>query len=121
MNGADLPLFKYAPPCALVLFGNCQWKQTGSLASGCWSLQTCMPEHACADRLCLPRHAEGAKAEKAYAKDGTIPDPASTDNPEFQIVLGLIRDGLKKSPNKWTKYAEALQGAWCSALCWTTC
>ena len=54
--------------------------------------------------------AEGAKSERAYAKDGTIPDPTSTDNPEFQIVLAMIRDGLKKSPTKWTKYAEALQG-----------
>jgi hypothetical protein len=54
--------------------------------------------------------AEGAKAEKAYAENGTLPDPESTDNPEFKIVLGLIRDGLKKNPTKWTKYAEALQG-----------
>ena len=53
---------------------------------------------------------EGAKAEKAYAADGTIPDPESTDNPEFKIVLGLIRDSLKKDPTKWTKYAKALQG-----------
>ena len=57
------------------------------------------------------RPAEGAKAEKAYAADGTVPDPESTDNPEFKIVLGLIRDSLKKDPTKWTKYAEALQGA----------
>ena len=55
-------------------------------------------------------HAEGAKSERAYAKDGTVPDPTSTDNPEFQIVLGMIRDGLKKNTTKWTKYAEALQG-----------
>ena len=55
--------------------------------------------------------AEGAKSERAYAKDGTIPDPTSTDNPEFQIVLAMIRDGLKKNnTTKWTKYAEALQG-----------
>ena len=54
--------------------------------------------------------AEGAKAERAYAKDGTVPDPTSTDNPEFQIVLAMIRDGLKKNGTKWTKYAEALQG-----------
>ena len=54
--------------------------------------------------------AEGAKSERAYAKDGTIPAPTSTDNPEFQIVLAMIRDGLKKNPTKWTKYAEALQG-----------
>ncbi|CAK0786326.1 hypothetical protein CVIRNUC_009539 [Coccomyxa viridis] len=53
---------------------------------------------------------EGAKAERAYAKDGTVPDPTSTDNPEFQIVLAMIRDGLKKNGTKWTKYAEALQG-----------
>ena len=59
-------------------------------------------------RLCVS--AEGAKAEKAYAENGTVPDPESTDNPEFKIVLGLIRDGLKKNPTKWTKYAEALQG-----------
>ena len=40
-----------------------------------------------------------------------MPDPESTDNPEFKIVLGLIRDSLKKEPTKWTKYAKALQGA----------
>ena len=28
---------------------------------------------------------EGVKAEEAYEKDGTLPDPASTDNPEFQV------------------------------------
>ena len=55
--------------------------------------------------------AEGAKAERAYAKDPKdIPDPTSTDNPEFQIVLAMIRDGLKKNPTRWTKQAEALQG-----------
>ena len=57
--------------------------------------------------------AEGAKAERAYAKDGTIPDPTSTDNPEFQIVLAMIKESLKKNPTKWTKYAEALQGEPC--------
>lgn len=48
-----------------------------------------------------------------------MPDPNSTDNPEFQIVLGLIRDGLKKDPTKWTRYAEALQGEplLCSICC----
>ena len=47
-----------------------------------------------------PPCAEGVKAEAAYAKDGTLPDPTSTDNPEFQIVLGLIKDGLAKDPQK---------------------
>ena len=58
-----------------------------------------------------PVTAEGAKAERAYAKDPTdLPDPTSPDNPEFQIVLAMIRDGLKKNPTRWTKQAEALQG-----------
>jgi adenosylhomocysteinase len=34
---------------------------------------------------------EGVKAEIAYAKDGTLPDPSSTNNPEFQLVLTLLR------------------------------
>ncbi|MQL98972.1 hypothetical protein Taro_031684 [Colocasia esculenta] len=37
---------------------------------------------------------EGIKAEE-FEKTGKLPDPSSTDNAEFQIVLGLIRDGLK--------------------------
>ncbi|PRW32849.1 S-adenosyl-L-homocysteine hydrolase [Chlorella sorokiniana] len=53
---------------------------------------------------------EGVKAEEAYEKDGTLPDPASTDNPEFQIVLRLIRDGLAKDSKKWRKMAAKLVG-----------
>ena len=33
---------------------------------------------------------EGWKAENAYAKDGTLPDPSSTDNAEFKIVLTTV-------------------------------
>lgn len=40
------------------------------------------------------------KAEEAFEKDGSKPDPTSTDNPEFQIVLAIIRDGLEKDPKK---------------------
>jgi adenosylhomocysteinase len=53
---------------------------------------------------------EGMKAEKAYEKDGTLPDPSSTDNPEFKIVLQIIKDGLSKTPNRWHKVAETLVG-----------
>lgn len=34
---------------------------------------------------------EGVKAEIAYAKDGTMPDPESTTNAEFKIVLTILR------------------------------
>lgn len=54
--------------------------------------------------------AEGVKAEDDYAKDGTLPDPSSTDNPEFKIVLGLIRDGLAADPQKWHRMAAKMVG-----------
>jgi hypothetical protein len=50
--------------------------------------------------------AEGAKAEAAYAKDGTLPDPNSTTNPEFKIVLGLIKDGIPRDPTRYTRMAK---------------
>lgn len=53
---------------------------------------------------------EGVKAEKAYAADKTLPDPTSTTNPEFKIVLQLIKDGLPKDPTKYTRMAERCQG-----------
>jgi adenosylhomocysteinase len=53
---------------------------------------------------------EGVKAEELYAKDGTLPDPTSTDNLEFQIVLGLIRDTLPKDPTRWTRMSKKLVG-----------
>ncbi|MBR56994.1 MAG: adenosylhomocysteinase [Myxococcales bacterium] len=53
---------------------------------------------------------EGYKAETAYAKDGTLPDPDSTDNPEFKIVLALIRDGLEADPTRWHRVADRLVG-----------
>lgn len=53
---------------------------------------------------------EGAKAEEEFAKSGKLPDPTSTDNPEFQIVLRIIRDGLAAHPRKWSKMAENMVG-----------
>lgn len=66
------------------------------------------------------------KAEEAYAKDGTLPDPNSTDNPEFKIVLGLIRDGLAADPKKVLARCAVLRlGVLClrAALCcaWVCC
>mmetsp|Transcript_75077 Transcript_75077/g.146973 ORF Transcript_75077/g.146973 Transcript_75077/m.146973 type:complete len:484 (+) Transcript_75077:42-1493(+) len=48
---------------------------------------------------------EGAKAEIAFEKAGTIPDPTSTDNAEFKIVLATIARTLKTDAKKWTKLA----------------
>ncbi|XP_078432726.1 adenosylhomocysteinase [Wolffia australiana] len=53
---------------------------------------------------------EGVKAEEEFEKTGALPDPNSTDNTEFQIVLGLIRDGLKTDPRRYRKMKERLVG-----------
>lgn len=53
---------------------------------------------------------EGVKAEEEYEKTGKLPDPSSTDNAEFQIVLGIIGDGLKVDPKKYHRMKERLVG-----------
>merc|ERR1740127_214231 len=55
---------------------------------------------------------EGVKAEKIYEESGnkTLPDPSSTDNAEFKIVLGLIARELPKNPKKWTMLAARMVG-----------
>ncbi|NUQ35036.1 MAG: adenosylhomocysteinase [Planctomycetaceae bacterium] len=53
---------------------------------------------------------EGVKAEKEFAKSKKLPDPKSTDNEEFKIVLALIRDELKKDPKRWHRVAERMVG-----------
>merc|ERR1719424_2060712 len=53
---------------------------------------------------------EGYKAENVYAKDGTLPDPNSTDNAEFKCVLNIIKRGLAAQPDKWLKLAARMMG-----------
>merc|ERR1712182_168887 len=45
-----------------------------------------------------------------YAKDKSLPDPASTNNPEFKCVLSLIRESIQKDPLKWTKMGKSIRG-----------
>jgi adenosylhomocysteinase len=53
---------------------------------------------------------EGVKAEALYAADGTLPNPESTTNAEFKIILALIRRELPKQPTKWTRLAARMVG-----------
>jgi len=53
---------------------------------------------------------EGVKAEAAFKKDGTVPDPSSTEDAEYKIVLELIGTTLKTNPNQWTKMAPKIHG-----------
>merc|ERR1711862_180579 len=53
---------------------------------------------------------KGLEFESKFAKDGTLPDPNSTDNAEFKCILSLIRDSLKINPKKWTAMADNWKG-----------
>ena len=53
---------------------------------------------------------EGVKAEKAFEKDGTLPDPDSVDNAEFKCVLNIIKREMPKNPKKWRMLADRMIG-----------
>jgi adenosylhomocysteinase len=53
---------------------------------------------------------EGVKAEEAYRKTGALPDPSSTSDPEFTIVLTLLKNSIPKFPNKFTNIAKGMFG-----------
>lgn len=53
---------------------------------------------------------EGVKAEAAYAKDKTLPDPSSTEDPEFKIVLKLLRNTIQKDATLWTRMSKNVVG-----------
>src|SRR3954465_8062729 len=45
-----------------------------------------------------------------YEAAGAVPDPASADNHEFQIILGLLQRSLEADGQKWTRVAEGIKG-----------
>merc|ERR1712107_457911 len=49
---------------------------------------------------------KGTELEAAFAKDGTLPDPESTTNPEFKCVLQLVKDSISLDATKWTRMAK---------------
>merc|ERR1712224_272529 len=53
---------------------------------------------------------KGTEWEAQYAKDKTLPDPASSTNPEFKCVLQIVRDSIQTDATKWTRMAKACHG-----------
>ncbi|HVZ93305.1 MAG TPA: adenosylhomocysteinase [Phycisphaerales bacterium] len=53
---------------------------------------------------------EGFKAEQKFKKDGSLPDPGSTDNHEFKIVLEVIKQKLQEDPTFWTRMVPHIRG-----------
>jgi len=53
---------------------------------------------------------EGVKAERKYKEDKTLPDPNSTDDAEFKIVLTVINKSIQIDPTKFTRMAKGIKG-----------
>merc|ERR1711913_231196 len=53
---------------------------------------------------------KGKEFEEKYAKDGTLPDPDSTDNAEFKCILQLLKDSIPVDKTKYTRMAKACHG-----------
>jgi adenosylhomocysteinase len=45
-----------------------------------------------------------------FEKAGAVPDPDSTDNEEFKVILKLLGRTLAEDPQKWTRVGEGIQG-----------
>merc|ERR1711997_1315162 len=52
----------------------------------------------------------GKEYEEKFAKDGTLPDPASTDNPEFKCILTLLKESIPVDKTKYTRMAAICKG-----------
>jgi adenosylhomocysteinase len=53
---------------------------------------------------------KGYVAENAYAEDGTLPDPDSTNVTEMKVILRLLADQLKKDPQFWHRMVPNIIG-----------
>jgi len=53
---------------------------------------------------------KGKEFEEKFAKDGSLPDPASTDNAEFKCILQLLKDSIPLDKTKYTRMAAKCMG-----------
>merc|ERR1711959_624263 len=53
---------------------------------------------------------KGRESEIKFEKDGSLPDPESTSNPEFKCVLQTIKDSIQVDKTKWTRMAAKCRG-----------
>merc|ERR1711941_209655 len=53
---------------------------------------------------------KGKEYEDKFAKDGSLPDPASTDNAEFKCILELLKESIQADKTKYTRMAAKCKG-----------
>merc|ERR1719478_752836 len=54
---------------------------------------------------------KGREFEEKFAKDGSLPDPNSTTNPEFKCVLQTIKDSIQADKTKWTRMSRSARAS----------
>jgi adenosylhomocysteinase len=45
-----------------------------------------------------------------FERAGAVPDPATAESEEFQIVLALLQRSLQEDPQRWTRLAQGIKG-----------
>merc|ERR1712066_911263 len=53
---------------------------------------------------------KGKEYEEKYAKDGSLPNPDSTDNAEFKVILQLLKDSIPADKTKYSRMAAKCKG-----------
>jgi adenosylhomocysteinase len=45
-----------------------------------------------------------------FEKAGAVPDPSTTDNEEFAVILGLLQRSIEEDATRWTNIANGIKG-----------
>jgi len=53
---------------------------------------------------------KGKEYEEKFAKDGSLPDPASTENAEMKCILEVLKESIKADKTKFTRMAAIMKG-----------
>merc|ERR1712087_846438 len=53
---------------------------------------------------------KGKEYEEKFAKDGSLPDPASTDNAEFKCILEVLKESIQADKTKYSRMAKKVGG-----------
>merc|ERR1711879_354256 len=53
---------------------------------------------------------KGKEFEEKSAKDGSLPDPATTENEELKVILNLLKESIPADKTKYTRMAAMCKG-----------
>merc|ERR1712178_651765 len=53
---------------------------------------------------------KGKEYEEKFAKDGSLPNPEDSSNPEFKCVLQTLKDSIQTDMTKYTRMAKQCKG-----------